>query len=1307
MEFSTSCEINVFWGKKQINNAFNGDKVLNNNEKSPSTIVYVLRPSIFVRHKYLFTMRPFLLFLLLALSSSLLAQWQGDTSKYEIYPDSLHLNDTAKATSTAYLSKFSDVIEDATWEFTVHIKEGTSSSNLAEVHLVSDVATLDGNGYYVKIGLTADEVSLYRQDDGSGTKIIDGTDKRIDTKPMIVSVKVLRSEEGNWQLFSKLDSEPAYVKEGEIQDKQYRQSSFFGVYSRYTSTRFDETDFYHFSITGSAFTDNVPPRLDSAIAITKYKAQLYFNEAVKVNVIKMQNEAADDVLIEDKVVTASFKNPFLANDSNLLHIDVTDTTGNVFLADAKIYYKTYEVLFATMQSPNLLEFKFNKPTSSVVPQNITLDGQQPSALSVDNNVWQATFLSPLGNGVPVDLSIENIRDIHGDTLQSYSQKITYFVAQNRDVVINELMPDPTPKLTILPEVEYLELHNTHDFEIVLNNWYFQKDNDTRYLLPTVSIAPQGFFLLGSEAAMDSFPDIHNKIAMPFFPSLTNSGMTLRLKSDQDILIDSLTYNVNWHTREAKDGGYALSRINPQGESVELNFQSSCAPDGGTPGRANCDLPPFLDSLRVLTHNTAIFYFNEEVFVNSVTYAGAAATQTIIAANNVEVAFATSFLEKDSSLVSIQVQDINGNVLDTLLKVYYQPLDVMAAEMDDATHLHLTFNKPLQELLTSHILLDGQQPSSISYDTGVYIALFSMPLENRTTVSLQVSGVVDYYGDVLKDYNDNITFFKAQLGDVVFNELMSDPSPVINDLPEAEYLELYNTTDFSINLGDWQLIKEDKSYSLPTYQMAAGEYLLLCPESALALFPDHIQKLGLSSFPTLNNSGMSLLLKSKKDDLVDFIDYDNKWHEDAFKGAGGFSLERIDVYNPSQLDNWGSSCSANGGTPGVENCVADYNPDLERPYVVNAYALDNRWLMVNLSEPIMKAELLKLAYYSFSDGLFIQTAIPLGEMVVTTQVMLGLSEAMEDQRVYEIAIEGIQDLSANEMDESRHNVAICVLPTASQIVINEIMVAPLTGEAEYVEIYNNTDVPFDLEQLKITKQEDDGTWAAGKALSTSPQLLLPRAYLALSADADLLSEQYTISDDALLAVSAMTTLPNESGSVGLLLANATVIDSLNYSDEWHSPLLHNTRGVALERLGADAPTNMSTNWFSASSLVSYGTPGAENSQRTDATVVAELKVLPETFTPDGDGQDDFTTIHIDNKYEGGTVRIQVFNHRGTVMKELVNNAFIGAYSNIRWDGTDNNGVRCPMGSYIIWVEIVTPQGNVVSEKMECVISVRMR
>src|SRR5690606_34591948 len=105
---------------------------------------------------------------------------------------------------TAYLSIPSEAIENATWEFFVKLTFNPSSTNYTRIFLTSDQQNLSGilNGYFVMIGGTADEVSLYRQSGSVTTKIIDGKDGRTDTALVMLKLKVTRSETGDWQLFS-------------------------------------------------------------------------------------------------------------------------------------------------------------------------------------------------------------------------------------------------------------------------------------------------------------------------------------------------------------------------------------------------------------------------------------------------------------------------------------------------------------------------------------------------------------------------------------------------------------------------------------------------------------------------------------------------------------------------------------------------------------------------------------------------------------------------------------------------------------------------------------------------------------------------------------------------------------------------------------------------------------------------------------------------------------------------------------------------------------------------------------------------
>ncbi|HBQ58873.1 MAG TPA: hypothetical protein DD671_04420, partial [Balneolaceae bacterium] len=101
--------------------------------------------------------------------------WTGDTGEFIILDDSgnnlLQLNDTDASNSSTQLRTASAAAYGG-WEFYLQMDFNPSSSNYADVYLISDQEDLldDHNGYFVRIGGTADEVSLFRQDGAAATK---------------------------------------------------------------------------------------------------------------------------------------------------------------------------------------------------------------------------------------------------------------------------------------------------------------------------------------------------------------------------------------------------------------------------------------------------------------------------------------------------------------------------------------------------------------------------------------------------------------------------------------------------------------------------------------------------------------------------------------------------------------------------------------------------------------------------------------------------------------------------------------------------------------------------------------------------------------------------------------------------------------------------------------------------------------------------------------------------------------------------------------------------------------------------------
>ena len=266
--------------------------------------------------------------------------WSGDTSKFEV--DALlqlHLNAPA-VEDTAYLSTPSLTINNAVWGFYVMLDFNPSSANYAKVYLVSDQPNLRNslNGYFVKIGNTEDEISLYKQTGYTEIEIIDGKDDRIDYSPVTVRIQVTRDSLGNWELFSDTLGSINYYSEGTVFDNTHTLSNYLGIFCRYTSTRSDK--FYFDDFTDQLFIDTIAPVLLNLNVISSTELSLQFSELVD----KLTSETTTNYTVNNGIgnpATASrdttdsllvylvFSTAFNNGQINILTINnVEDTDGN-------------------------------------------------------------------------------------------------------------------------------------------------------------------------------------------------------------------------------------------------------------------------------------------------------------------------------------------------------------------------------------------------------------------------------------------------------------------------------------------------------------------------------------------------------------------------------------------------------------------------------------------------------------------------------------------------------------------------------------------------------------------------------------------------------------------------------------------------------------------------------------------------------------------------------------------------------------------------------------------------------------------
>lgn len=158
---------------------------------------------------------------------------------------------------------------------------------------------------------------------------------------------------------------------------------------------------------------------------------------------------------------------------------------------------------------------------------------------------------------------------------------------------------------------------------------------------------------------------------------------------------------------------------------------------------------------------------------------------------------------------------------------------------------------------------------------------------------------------------------------------------------------------------------------------------------------------------------------------------------------------------------------------------------------------------------------------------------------------------------------------------------------SQVVINEVMYAPVSPNKEWFELINTGTSSLDLQNWKWRDA------AAGNALRTISVLnliLLPDSFIVVCEDSVSFRNQYPEFSGKAVQSSGWSAL-NNSGNENIVLYDALSNheDSLTYNNSWGSGVT----GYSLERKQTEINTNLSTNW--ASSIhPDRSTPGKRNS-----------------------------------------------------------------------------------------------------------------
>jgi hypothetical protein len=266
---------------------------------------------------------------------------------------------------------------------------------------------------------------------------------------------------------------------------------------------------------------------------------------------------------------------------------------------------------------------------------------------------------------------------------------------------------------------------------------------------------------------------------------------------------------------------------------------------------------------------------------------------------------------------------------------------------------------------------------------------------------------------------------------------------------------------------------------------------------------------------------------------------------------------------------------------------------------------------------------------------------------------------------------------NTNDTARTSIVIPPPP----VVVNEIMFRPDGTDCEWVELLNRSACAVNLKGWTLEDSRGRAEPIAGGDLT-----LAPGVYLVLVEDEQVFGtihpgvarEAYAEPGGSWPTLNDVDSPLGYADAVVIRDGYGTAVDSTAYSRNWTSP------GRSVERIDPAGPSPNPANW-SPHFGESASSPGAANT--VSFHLPAEGRVItlsPQTFSPDGDGEDDVVAIAV-NLPGTGVVRLSVFDINGRLIRRLLDGEAVDTGRVTFWDGRSDDESEAGTGVYLLLFE----------------------
>lgn len=512
----------------------------------------------------------------------------------------------------------------------------------------------------------------------------------------------------------------------------------------------------------------------------------------------------------------------------------------------------------------ILKVYFNEPlaSESISVSNFSLISKNGSLVNLHDLLLESntvvSFKTDFQESDSLILYAFNISDKEGKTSDTLSFKFYFQMPfALHEIVFTEIMCDPDPVVG-LPDAEYLEIYNNSEKKADLEGWKLVV-KEKSYLFENGNLEPFEYAIICHPVDSVLFDGMGRIITVDRFPALTNSGSAISILSDEDILIDEISYSDTWYSDpDKKEGGYSLEKVDPERNCGNIhNWKASEDDRGGTPGRNNSvnksntdTIPPYISDLKIISPFEINLYFSEPLD-SSVS------------------------LERDSFT-------FNDLMIDSVFNDKWK------------SRVKLFLKTPIVNNVPYSILIGNITDECGNSNNSIICEFSKEKLSNGDLLINEVlfntySGGADFielYNNSLRDIDVSALAFATR-----------DDSLKLKSICNISNLKLI------IKRGEYLAFTKSIDGIIPFYSI---------------LFPENL--IEVENLPAMNDDSGVIVLTDDSLNVIDEFEYDEDMHDLWIYDKNGVSLERASFTMPTNDPlNWHSAASVSGfATPGYIN-----------------------------------------------------------------------------------------------------------------------------------------------------------------------------------------------------------------------------------------------------------------------------------------------------------------------------------------------------------------------------------------------------